>query len=247
MIQPSRPDNWQELMAGYVLGDLSSQEAETFKRLLESDPDLILEVNQFQEVLALMPYALPEQDPPEHLRSAILDAAQTSPQSPEPLQRNRPRFLRSILLGTGTTVAALLIATLLTENQRLRRELRDTKSILQALQQPDTALHTLTGTGVASAASGRVLVDMPQRSVVVLVQNLPQLPEGKAYRLWVVTEGKSEPYYCGQFTAATGGQVATHWVLPEECDSQVNQLLITAEFAADPPVPAGPLVMKSVN
>jgi hypothetical protein len=38
------PENWQELMAGCALGDLSSEEAELLQRPLTENPDLTSEV-----------------------------------------------------------------------------------------------------------------------------------------------------------------------------------------------------------
>jgi anti-sigma-K factor RskA len=73
------PDNWQELVAGYALGDLSPEEAEELQRLLANNPNLTVEVASLQEVLALMPYALPQQEPSAQLRNSILAAVEVNP------------------------------------------------------------------------------------------------------------------------------------------------------------------------
>ncbi|MBI4781102.1 MAG: anti-sigma factor [Oscillatoriophycideae cyanobacterium NC_groundwater_1537_Pr4_S-0.65um_50_18] len=78
------PDNWQELIAGYALGDLSPEEAEELQRLLADNPDLTAEVASLQEVLALMPYALPQYEPSSQLRDSILAIAQPN----APLESN---------------------------------------------------------------------------------------------------------------------------------------------------------------
>jgi hypothetical protein len=56
---------------------LGSEEAEEFRKLLIKNPELIQEVNRLQEVLGLLPYALPQVSPPQHLRSAIVEAVNT--------------------------------------------------------------------------------------------------------------------------------------------------------------------------
>ena len=76
MPRPLSPQEIQELIAGYVLGDLSSAEAEEFRSLLLQLPELQAEVTSLQEVLAMMPYGLDEADPEDGLRSQILSAAQ---------------------------------------------------------------------------------------------------------------------------------------------------------------------------
>ena len=70
------PGNWQELIAGYALGDLSSEEAEELQRLLAENPHLTAEVASLQEVLALMPYGLPQHEPSAQLRGSILAAVE---------------------------------------------------------------------------------------------------------------------------------------------------------------------------
>ena len=75
MTEPLFPQRSKELMAGYVLGNLSSEEAEELRRVLKENPELATEVRRLQEVLEVMPYALPDIAPPPHLYSAILEAA----------------------------------------------------------------------------------------------------------------------------------------------------------------------------
>jgi len=51
---PLVPERLEELIAGYVLGNLSPEEAEELRRLVAEHP---AEVHRLQEVLELMPYA----------------------------------------------------------------------------------------------------------------------------------------------------------------------------------------------
>ncbi len=71
------PSNWENLITGYVLGDLSSEEATLVKQYLETYPELASEVESLQATLALFPLSLPETKPSEGLRSKILQAAAT--------------------------------------------------------------------------------------------------------------------------------------------------------------------------
>lgn len=69
------PQQLEELIIGYVLGNLSPEEAEEFGQLLAENPQLVTQVNLWQEALEFLPYALSEVKIPPHLRSAILNAA----------------------------------------------------------------------------------------------------------------------------------------------------------------------------
>lgn len=71
------PQEIQELAAGYVLGDLDSDEAELFQALLAELPELGREVVTLQEALAVMPYGLAEVDVDGGVRSQLLSRAAT--------------------------------------------------------------------------------------------------------------------------------------------------------------------------
>ncbi|NEP52957.1 MAG: hypothetical protein F6K65_30830 [Moorea sp. SIO3C2] len=76
MAGPLSSEERQELIAGYVLGDLTSAEAELFKRLLTEQPELQSEVVALQDALAMMPYGLEDVEPREEVRSQILSVAE---------------------------------------------------------------------------------------------------------------------------------------------------------------------------
>jgi Anti-sigma-K factor rskA len=148
-------------------------------------------------------------------------------------------------LQVGGAIAALALITLLVDNYRLRQTTQETQAVIAALQQPDTILYTLRGTEKATDASGSLVVNSTQKTLTILVQNLPQLPSDQTYRLWAMPKGSTKPSFCGQFNrpAKTPTQLANSDAV---CSTDVSQMLITVESATAPLVPAGSLVMKSV-
>lgn len=243
MTSSPHPENWQELLAGYALGDLSPEEAETLKQLLNTHPDLRQEMVQLQEVLALMPYGLPEQEPPSHLRDAILRQARSEPKTNRVSRRSRqPQFW----FGLGGAAAALVTGALAIDNYRLRQENAAAQALTATLKQPNLQLFTLQGTGEATQASGSLVVNRGQQVVIVLVKDLPQLPADQVYRLWAIEPGKSQPTFFGEFNSNRANQTSATWQIPAApLNAPPEKMLITAEKAADPPVPAGELVMSS--
>ena len=154
-------------------------------------------------------------------------------------------FRRGRWLQIAGTIAAVAAIALLLDNYRLRQSLQANQAIVATLQQPDSVVYTLRGTDKAADAGGRLIINSSHNTAVALVQNLPALPAGKAYRLWAIAKGATKPTYCGQFNNNHTGTV--QWALPEAvCSASAPQMLITADSATAPPVPAGPLVMKSV-
>ncbi|NEQ43259.1 MAG: hypothetical protein F6K00_06740 [Leptolyngbya sp. SIOISBB] len=75
------PQEIQELAAGYVLGDLDSDEAELFQALLAELPELGQEVVTLQEALAVMPYGLAEVEVDTGVRSQLLTRAEAELQA----------------------------------------------------------------------------------------------------------------------------------------------------------------------
>jgi anti-sigma-K factor RskA len=242
MIRPSLPENWEELIAGYTLDDLGPEEAEIVERLLNENPDLRGEVNQLQEVLDLLPYGLPQQEPPAHLRAAILDAVK---EGDRPARTRRPAR-RRIWLEMGGAVAAFLAIALGLDNYRLRQDLESADAVIQALRQPDTEVYALEGTGETTTASGRLVVNPNQDQILVTVQNLPEPAAGQAYRLWGLTPGSTQPIYYGQFGTTAQGETLAQLSIPRDAiPTEEIQLLITLESSTAPPIPEGPLVMQS--
>jgi anti-sigma-K factor RskA len=262
MTRFTQPENWQDLLAGYALGDLSSEEAETLQQILTNQPELSVEVDRLQEILALMPYGLPEHEPPLHLKDAILTAAAAemparSAAPPASSQRQNLRWL-----GLVGSVAAAALMGLSLNNYQLRQELQTNRIVIAALQQeadisrpvisalqrPKARPFAVTGTGKAASASGTIVLDRQQKQIVMVAQNLPELPQGQAYRLWAMPQNSKTPAYCGQFNADSTGTVTTRWAAKSAlCSSNPAQLLITAELVTAPPVPQGELVMKSAG
>ncbi len=137
MTTPLSPQELQELVAGYVLGDLTSAEAETFQTLLAEMPELQAEVISLQETLAMMPYGLDEVEPQGSLRSQILSAAQAE-LSPS-VARRQPRPQVRLPWLVSTLAAGLAIVCGLV-TLRLSGQVR----LLQA-QSPQSAVTEQTG------------------------------------------------------------------------------------------------------
>ena len=93
---PPRDPTADELAAGFVLGELSREDAATFERRLAGDPDLAEEVRRLRATLDLLPFATVT-EPPAHLRARVLAGrggphartghdARTSPRGVEPVR-----------------------------------------------------------------------------------------------------------------------------------------------------------------
>lgn len=255
MTEPLFPEALEELMAGYVLGNLSSEEAEELSRVLKENPELATEVASLQEVLEVMPYALPDIAPPSHLYDSILEAAATNPvafpnkivaANPHALLREKLKLFSlrwSPIIGS---VAALLALAIGLDNYRLRQQITTLeaqvvrqKDVIAMLQQPNTHLVSLKGMAQASAASGSIVVTPGEPKAVLILKNLPVLPKGQFYQLWSVIN--EEIVAWEQFNTNEKGTVFVKLSLPT--NGEVTTLVVTVEASPLLKNPAGPMVM----
>jgi len=233
------PKRLEELAAGYVVGNLDLEEAEEFRQLLQENPELVAQVNLLEDVLGDVLYTLTEVEPPPHLGSAILEAANI------PVNRT-PRVKRSPLAWGKIvgSVAALLILILGVANYRLRQELNLAQAVPTMLQNSETRLFSLRGTNLADTASGSIVMDIEQQKVAIVIRNLPVPPVGHVYRLWAVVDKEKIP--CGQLSASPQGIVLDKLSVPADLYDDVSGLIVTLDPSLTTPDPVGPVVMKSI-
>ena len=168
----------QLLIAGYILGDLAPEEAAEFEQLLKGHPAVAAEVAQMQQALELS-YGVEEVQPPAHLRSTMLSAAQSQlaerPAITPIKTRNaavRNRWNRSIAAAAAAVILALGI-----NNYRLWQTLQANRT-----PQPGNPLtYSLQGTGAnaAAASTASMQVNPNTLEAELTVRNLPSLPPGK--------------------------------------------------------------------
>ncbi|MEO0535784.1 MAG: anti-sigma factor [Cyanobacteria bacterium P01_A01_bin.123] len=236
------------LAAGYVIGDLTPEEAEQLAQLAATNVQFLEEVQALQASFDLIPQALSTVEPPMALREKIT----ATPIQPITNRAAQPRLTGSIfkLLAGLIAIAALLLAL---DNLRLRNQLRIAQQanedyVAGILQQPNSRLIALTGSSTDAAGT---LLFTPGRwqEVIVSLGNLPPLPPDQIYRMWLVLEN-GEIIYCGEFNTDNDGSVFVRFT-PLETPPQgvkATQLSVTIDVKAMPPDPAtaGEQVMEGV-
>lgn len=143
----------ETLLAGYVLGDLTPAEAAHVKQLLEQNPDLLVELQRLQSILAVLPLSLPVTSPSQQLETRILQAAQAEasiatrfPIKPKGQMRLRSwkwgrALVAAMIVGLGIETYQLhqkLAATQL-ENHRLHQQLATTQATLDRMRKTEMA------------------------------------------------------------------------------------------------------------
>jgi anti-sigma-K factor RskA len=225
----------QLLMAGYVLGDLSPDEAAEFERLLRQDPAIAEDVAQLQKALETS-YAPPELMPSPQLRAAILAKAEGAQPAP---MISRIRRLWSWRTGLEFAAAGLIVA-LGVNNYRLGQALQ----ISQSETQRYAALtYVLDATRGESQASATVVVNPNTLEATMTVKNLPPLPPGQVYALWTVvkpdapfTTDRNQAILTEVFQVDAQGQFSQTIAVPKAYRSQeqVTKVAVTIEDSKAP-------------
>lgn len=244
MTRSVSPEQLQQLMAGYVLYDLSPEEADTLAALLAADPALQQELDQLQATLDLASEAEPVA-PPAHLKAKILQGAATPPRTiavPDAPKRRSPPLPQPWGWWRGLgAVAALLIVALGFNNYRLWRT-------LQAIQQERPSGETMTiALGEPDAptpATAQVVINPTTLEGSLTVENLPPLAPGMVYVLWTVVDPNApvtlddkDAILTTVFTVDDQGQVSQPIDLPAVYRRDltwVRAVAITQERAESP-------------
>jgi len=242
MCESSTPKNLEDLTVGYVLGNLSAQEFEEFRQLLAENPQLNREVEQWQEVLGLLPYAQ-AQVPPKHLHSAILNAVEQPLHiSPAPKQLVLP--WSKIIAGS----AAILALALGVDNYQLRQQYSQASEVITVLQGDQTHIYALKGKKQRSMAVGSVFMDFEANKAAIALQDLPAPPIGKSYWLWAVVDDKT--IRCGQFRVTSSNISLDKISIPAGAyqeESEISQLFVTLESSVAPTSPSQQVVMVKAS
>ena len=189
-----------ELIAGYALDALDADDRARAKELLASSEEAREELRSLTEVAAAMATAVAGPAPAPGLRDRILEAARvgaaerrlargSTAVAPRSRARDRRRGRRVAALAFG-----LWGASVSSDLDEARAALARERAAAAVLARP-AAEASLTG------ASGRLVVDGDGRAVLV-VSDVPPVPAGKTYQVWVIDDGR--PVSAGLFAPADG-------------------------------------------
>jgi anti-sigma-K factor RskA len=120
------------------------------------------------------------------------------------------------------------IASLQTEVQQSGEQSASLQAALALLQAPETREVTFGQGSPAAPPSGRVFFD--SASVLLIANNLPAPPAGKAYEMWIIPKG-GKPAPAGLFASNTQGK-AYHFFRASTPLAQTDTVAVTLENAA---------------
>jgi anti-sigma-K factor RskA len=247
----------------YVLGGLDADERAAFEAHLAACDQCAAEVRALRRVTDALAQAVPARTPRPELRARVLEALSTGEAGTPAVQLSKRRTasaarswlplaaLLVLTLGIGVYAArlqtrvrdlearlddALVRASaadrVVAESSRVAAELQSAMAVLAA---PDLARIDLAGQPPAPAAGGRALWSRA-RGMIFTASNLPALPAGRVYQVWVVTA--QAPVSAGILTPDPSGETMVYFNTPPDIPAP-TAIAVTLEPAGGVPAPTG--------
>jgi len=244
--------------AGYALGVLEPEERAAFETHLAGCAECIAEVREMRLIAGVLLHAVPQVSPPASLRARIVGEAAAAVPPPVVIRKEHSarRWLAiaaMLVIGAGvfayaermqrrvSTLEAQLrqALTQVATADRLTAEARDVafraQSAMGVFAAPDVARIDLAGEAIATRARARALWSR-ERGMVFTVSNLPPLPAGRVYQVWVVTA--QAPVSAGLLTPDASGGGSVYFETPVDILPPVA-VAVTLEPAGGVPAPTG--------
>jgi anti-sigma-K factor RskA len=132
-------------------------------------------------------------------------------------------------------------AELTREREVLARE-REARELISA---PESRIMTLAGTELATRARAKFVYDSKTGRAMLMADDLPPAPAGKAYQLWFIAEGKP-PMPGHVFNTNAAGHAEMREQLPEEARGAII-FAVTLEPSNGVNAPTGPKYLLSAT
>jgi anti-sigma-K factor RskA len=205
----SPPDDILDLLTAYALGSSTPEEIARVSALLDEQPEMRATLAELRATADMLPYGLPQADPPADLRQRVLDRA-TGRANPTNVgsPRRVANRMRGWLLGLSGIAAVAVLAAAIGWAQlfQTRDQLAQSQVELAQLQgqvaDAQALIATLTGDG--SSAS----IVRTRSGATVLIAQLPPLQPGRVYQLWRI-QGTNNPTSAGLFRVSPQGYGTT--------------------------------------
>ena len=131
------------------------------------------------------------------------------------------------------------------ELAREREQLAHEREAIELIASPEARMATLAGTENATRAHAKFIYDRNTGRAMLMADNLPQAPAGKAYQLWFIAEGK--PPMPGQvFTPDASGHAEMRDEVPIE-GRNAAVFAVTLEPSKGVSAPTGPKYLLSAT
>ena len=269
-----RCEVYEDRMAAYLLGALDASERAEMDEHVDRCGECGAALREDGDLIVHMAYAAPQVEVPARVKQKLMARIPDPRPSPaDALLRWLGGLAgagQRVVAGPAGAVAGAMVIVLFLVgawfNIRLN-EIADEKAALESQIEtmadgeaerarlvndlrelafwttaPDASVQPLSPSEESAAAvRGWIVARTSETAILLGAKDMPALPEGKVFRVWVVSGGEYRDV--GIFDVSADGWGFKHVELGEPV-SNVENIMITVEPAADAPGPAGSPVLK---
>jgi anti-sigma-K factor RskA len=211
----------EELLPLYALGALSDEERARVERYLQTDPEAMARVREYQATAQALSYVAQPVAPVAASKRALLQRLRPEFGAGRPSsegvagrrRRTSPGFLGRLAPALSLVVATVSLGAALAtraelgrvqaQNSELLSQLADHQEALRLVGSPELLALEVEGTDAAPQARGTFIAESDTRSGMLLLAGLPPLEPGMTYQAWLIRDGT--PYPAGLFLVTAEG------------------------------------------
>jgi anti-sigma-K factor RskA len=201
-----RQEALQDLAAAYALDALNPEEASRFEAFLAASTDAQRDVAEFREVAALLGLAGSEPPSGGDLRARMLARIEQEKVAALPLRSGALRSRTPPAMWGALAASLIAVLGLVTGLLSLRgdvtrleqtlaqrqQQLTSREATLNAILEPGVELYQLTASGDPDPGI-QLFWDRRRNRAIVHGFRLRPVPQGRAYQLWFIKDGKPVP------------------------------------------------------
>ena len=243
-------EDYKEMIPARALSALDATEERALNEHLENCEECRKELEEWQATAATLAVVADPVEPSPKVRERIMSEVRKELATPEVIPfRSTSRNIWRSFGSLGAMAAVVLFTALIVgliviwrENRAMNEELARTREFVQLATTPGAKMNELKGVDLGAGATARFAYDKTGHAML-MADNLPSVPRGKAYQLWFIV-GKNPPMPGKTFSPDSAGKGMLIDQMPKEAlDSAIFAITLEPEGGVDRPT--GQIYLRS--
>ena len=245
-------DQFAEDLALYALDELTGSDRQDLEAHLDTCAACRRELQALRSDLGLLGLSTSGPQPPARSKDRLMRAIAAEPRgvsSPTPVPARR-RSLWAALIPAFAALGLLLFAIVLVhDNTHLKDQLAELaghnqdqaiqldrlNEEMRLLTAPDAVHVSLNPQKAPKQPNGTAIFSPSQKRMMFMASNLPQVPAGKAYELWIIP-ARGAPMAAGVFKPDEhGNAVMMNQKMPAGVEAKAFAITVENEEGSDKP------------
>ena len=234
---------YRENIPAYALGALEAGETAALEAHLLTCEACRDELAEYRALSADLGAALPPRRAPAHIRSRLRDRlpSRRGSSSRSPFGFLRQALVPALLLVliAGNVLSFWQMQRLQQQQSQLVSQVRTDQNTLAMLAYPSTQALPIH----AEPISGTLLLDRDRNTAMLIMWDLPPLPDNQSYQAWLV-QPDGVRVSAAVFRPAADGSYTAQPLWPAQSLSNYAAIGVTVEPAGGSPQPTGQRLFK---